>query len=529
MLTLPLEPTDDLAAPIFNDAAGCKQWLAQLQLTNLRQAQGILLSQIDELNRYPMRTSVRLEIMELLRETVGHVQHEFAKKLADKPLPLSESEFEVLEQIIRLWAAMSTGYRRCLQAHISGEIATSGALLCQRCICYGGLEILEYLHAGYEFDNRLWRGLHELYAHAETCDLHLAEVDDPLASRPASCSASYAKILLAAYANPGQMTRWQYLHMLRWLDAWSDTLAIEDSYAKSKGDAQPLAVDLSGANGLLRTEGLQHHQAMRYLAMVPVSKLLRVKTILLLQGQTPPQVGLGDLADGASCLELLGFLQRMWCEDGHKRTAIRRASSLTTQVCYKPEGIFAHLTGKPFKDSGLDSLALKQIQTLGYVQTAKSLVAMGYPLEKWQMTNESIMGACMIRIDASATRLRCRQLVAHRTGNSPYTMLCSVAWIRLMQDGRMQMGVRYLPGLPEAVRIHVPSINPSVASIYAPAFLLPPLPSIKTPASLIVPRDWFEARRIIEILHPDKDATRVRMDICVERGLDYERIGYTAL
>lgn len=521
MLTLPLEPTDDRADPIFRDAAGCERWLSQLQLTNLQQAQGRLISQLDELNACPMRAADRLAILELLQETVAHVQGELARKLADKPLPLADTELKALQLIARLWAAMNTGYQRCLQAQMSGEIAAAGALLCQRCLHYGGLELLEYLRAGYEPDRKLWRALHELYAHAEAQDWQLTEAGGQ------NCTASYATTLLAAYANPAQLSRWQYLQMARWLAAWSGVATIDDNYTKSKSDAQPLAIDLSGSSGLQQTEGLQHHGAMRYLAMVPVSKLLRVKTILLQQGQTPQQVGLGDHPDGAACLELLNHLHRIWCDSGHKRVATRRTAGIETELSSGLDGIFAHLTGTPFKGTGLDSLALKQIQTLGYAQGSRNMADMGYPLENWQIVNESAVGAGLVRGDDNGARFRCRQLIAHRPGNSPYFMLAAIAWVRIAQTGRLQMGLRYLPGRPEALRIHVPSINPSVSSIYAPAFLLPEFPAIRTPASLIVPRDWFIPRRIIELARPDGSVTRVEMGFSVERGLDYERISFT--
>ncbi|MFA6921478.1 MAG: hypothetical protein WC216_06510 [Gallionella sp.] len=529
MLTLPLDPTDDRADPIFKDAAGCGQWLAQLQLTNLQLAQGRLLAQINELNRYPMRALERLNTLELLRETVEHLQGELAKKLADKPLPLNENEFNTFQLIVQLWTAMATGYQRCLQAQISGEITGYGALLCQRCLNYSGLVILEYQRTGYELSPELWRRLHELYAHAEEQDLHQTEVADPVNNFSTSCTACYAKTLLACYANPAQMTRWQFLHMDRWLTTWSNATTLDDSYSKSRNDAQPLAIDLSGSRGLQPTEGLPHHHALRYLAMVPISKLLRVKTILLQQGQTPSQAGLGEHSDTGACLELLAFLHQIWCENRHKRTTARRPSTLTTELCCKPDTIYAHLTGTPFKDSGIGELAIKQIQTLGYAQAGKNLAEMGYPLEKWRIQNESIMGAGLSRIDDTGASLRCRQLIAHRPENSPYFMLGTIAWARVSQNGKLQTGVRYLPGRAVAVRIHVLSINPSVSTIYAPAFVLPELPSIKTPASLIVPRDWFEARRVIEIAYPNDEVQTVKMGFSVERGLDYERISFTTL
>ena len=84
MLTLPLDPTDDRADPAFKDTASCTQWLGQLQLTNLHAAHGVMRMQLEEFNRYPMRGLERLNTLELLRETVGYVQGDYAKKLIAK-------------------------------------------------------------------------------------------------------------------------------------------------------------------------------------------------------------------------------------------------------------------------------------------------------------------------------------------------------------------------------------------------------------------------------------------------------------
>ena len=84
MLTLPLEPTDDRANPLFKDAASCTQWLKQLQLTNLQLAHSLLLTQINELTRFPMRGLERMNTLELLRDTVHYVQNDYAKKLIAK-------------------------------------------------------------------------------------------------------------------------------------------------------------------------------------------------------------------------------------------------------------------------------------------------------------------------------------------------------------------------------------------------------------------------------------------------------------
>jgi len=538
MLTLPLEPTDDRANPIFKDAAGCSKWLGQLQLTNLQLAHSLLFTQLNELNRYPMRGLERLNTLELLRETIGYVQDDYAKKLIARPLPLNESELMVFIAIVQLWQAMVLGYQRCLQAYLAGDrqLSKHGALLCQRCLLYSGLEIFEHLRAGYEFEPRLWNQLHELYAFAEEQNFQNGEVEDPLNQKypRSSCRNIYVKTLLACYARPAELTRSQ-LHLLdSWLNQWSSTVTVERSYAASKGDAQPLAIDLASTRGLQALGNITHSATMRYLPMVPLSKLLRVKTILLQQGQTPRQVNLCDHCNSNDCIDFLTFLHQCWCEDRSTRFGERRPVAQRAQLCYKPEGIYAHLSGRPFrqpgKDNTISNTARKQIEAFGRVlQDAqnKELLEMGFPLETWQFENESISGARLVREDTFGGRLSYNQLIALRPSDAEAFILSVTAWTNVTLSGQLQIGIRYLPGSAEPVSMRATGVNMTVSEKYVPAFLLPAVATFNTPASLIIPRDWFQPDRVVEILHQTGDKQHLKMGFSVERGIDYERVSFS--
>jgi len=538
MLTLPLEPTDDRANPLFKDVAGCSKWLGQLQLTNLQLAHSLLFTQISEFNRYPMRGLERLNTLELLRETVGYVQDDYAKKLIAKPLPLNESELMVFIAIVQLWQAMVLGYQRCLQAYMAGDkqLAKHGALLCQRCLLYSGLEIFEHLRTGYEFEDKLWNQLHELYAFAEEQNFHAAEVIDPLNQKypRSSCRSIYVKTLLACYARPAELARSQLQLLDNWLTQWSGTVTVEHSYTASKGDAQPLATDLASTRGLQPVSQITHSATMRYLAMVPLSKLLRVKTILLQQGQTPRQVNLCEHCSSSDCIEFLTFLHQCWCEDRSTRVGDRQPVAHRAQLCYKLEGIYAHLSGKPFKQPGRDNApgnaARQQSEAFGRVlQDAhnKELLEMGFPLETWQFENESISGARMTREDTFGGRLSYNQLVALHPSDAEAFMLGATAWTNVTREGKLQIGVRYLPGAAEAVSMRATGVNMTVSEKYVPSFLLPAVETMNIPASLIIPRDWFQAERVVEILHQNNEKEHLKMGFSVERGIDYERVSFT--
>ncbi len=534
MLTLPLDPTDDRADPAFKDAAGCARWLGQLQFTNLQLAHGALSTQLDELNRYPMRGLERWHILELLRETVSLVQADYAKKLIAKNLPLSEQEFTIFVSIVGLWQQMLTGYQRCLQASVAGDrqLADYAARLCQRCLLYSNLQIFEHLHAGYECSARLWQQLHALHAYSEEQGLQQQEVADGLdgSKRQPSCHTIYIKTLLICYARPAEFTRGQ-MHLLdRWLTQWSADITVARRCTVSRGDAPPLAVDLDGTQGLQALNQTSPSDNMRYLAMVPLSKLLRVKIILLQQGQSPQQLGLYESSSGVDCIELLNHLHRCWCEE----LAARRSVAHQAQLCYGLEGIYTYIAKKPFKlpgkDGVVDELARKQIATFGRVLSEtdhKSLHDLGYPLELWQVTDESIFGARLLRAGSAGVRLGRDQIIAMHPADASGFILGTTSGVSVTQTGQLSAAVRYLPGVAQAIAIKASGINPGVKDQTAAALLLPAVPALKTPASLLIPRNWFQPGRIVEIIDPDNQKLGVKLGFSVEIGADYERVSFS--
>lgn len=549
MLTLPLEPTDDRANPAFKDSAGCTQWLGQLQLTNLHLAHGTLRTQLAELNRYPMRGLERLHVLELLRETVVSVQGDYAKKLIAKKLPLTEDEFSLFVAIIGLWQGMVTGYQRCLQDYMAGDapLASHGALLCQRCLMYSGLQIFEYLRTGYEFDGKLWQQLHALYAFSETQDLQLKEVsDEPLgnaakhARKPhgagTSCSATYVKFLLLCHVRWEELSRQQLQLLDRWLTLWSATIAVERSYAASKEDAPPLAIDLSSAQGLQALWLISPSEHMRYLAMASLSKMLRVKIILLQQGQSPQQLELGEGCNSTDCGELLKLLHHCWCEAQDERLAERHEVTQQARMCYGMDGCFAYIANKPFKqpskDSAVDTLSRKQIAAFGRVLSdtdRHDLAVLGFMLEVWQIKDESIRGVRLLRTESSGVRISHGQLVAVRPTSASSFMVGIVSWVKVTQSGQLHTGIRFLPGVPQAIAMKATGVNLTVSSQYVAALLLPAMPMLKAPASLIIPRHWFKPGRVVEIVQVGKEKLNVKLDFSVEKGSDFERVSFTEI
>ncbi len=509
MLILSLEPTDQDASPAFKNVSTCKKWLQQLQFTNLSATQAQLREQLAEFDRYPVRGLERLQVLELLRETVHELQDDCVRRIAGKPLPLIDTELAILSSITGLWQSMAIGYYRCLMAFDEGDkqLKPHGALLCHRCLMYSGRQIFEYMRAGYEFDGDQWRQFHSIYLFAEETGLTNEEVEDEFSDHGqlTTCRFIYLKLLFSCHARIQELSPHQQELLDRWLVQWMDTPTIERTCTVSRGDAPPLAIDPSSRFGLqsLRQEMLNNPN-MRYLPMVPMSKLLRVKIILLQQGQTPMQVGLGAEGDRLDCISLLTHLHRQWCEPRSQRMAERHASAQEMVLRYGLEDIYSWIAPQGFD------------QRLAY----------GIPQESWRAEDLSILGARLIRVNRSGARIAANRIVAVRVANA--YQIASTVWVSVTRSGDLHMGIRFLPGTatPVVVRAAVRPGEPPGKP--AAGLLLSAVPNLGIPPSLLLQRNIYQLDRMVELVMPAGEKQRARLKYSVEKGGDYERVSFVS-
>lgn len=533
---LPLEPTDDLAKPAFRDAASCTKWLSQLQLTNLNLAQGTLRAQLDEFNRYPLRGKDRLQTLEALRETVSTVQGDFAKKLYGKKLPLADDEFTLLIALTSLWQSMINGYLRCLQSLDAGDssLSSEAVLLSHRCLLYGGMQLGEFLRVGCEPDGKSWQLFHSIYAHIEEKGLQQEQIADKYnrAGRSISCRTLYVKTLLLHRARLIGLSRSQWSVVDRWLEQWGDTFTVEPRCTMSKEDAPPLAVDLAGMHGLVPIQRAVSAPSMRFLAMVPLSKLIRVKTILLQQGQSPRQLDLGDELNNKDCIDLFNKLHACWCEHRKESLADEPRDAPVVHLFNSLENIYAHIARKPFKQpstTGIaDKEAQKQIETFGRVlddTDRLDLSQLGFLAEEWLVEEDGLLHGRLLRKTTVGERLGLNHLISvHKPDDATYK-LGVVTVANVTRSGQLYIGVRYLPGSPQAV-IARGNATSNLLSGSTAALLLPEMSNLRIPASLIIPRDWFHAGRHLDLALPENPKQGVTLGISVEKGSDYERVSF---
>ena len=155
------------ANPEFTDSASCAAWLAELPLVNVAPSQGRLLEQLQELNRFNMPPAERLKVLEALREPIYFVQTEQIKKLAGKPLPLTQVERGISRHVVELWQELLAGYQHCRKSAAEGKLAGKTALVCQRALDCVASNMFDHGRIYHAFPDAYWLTLHQIYRHAE--------------------------------------------------------------------------------------------------------------------------------------------------------------------------------------------------------------------------------------------------------------------------------------------------------------------------------------------------------------------------
>jgi hypothetical protein len=530
-----LPPLGGGEPPAFATAGACREWLNALPLANPGQAQALLLAQVDRLNRFALGVGERLRIMELLRESAAFVQSECAKKFAARPLPLVPAEQSGFEANGRLWQSLCVGYQRCIEACLEGEpeVLSEGALVVQRALWALAGEQADTYRGWQEMQPAFWRRLHATFAVGEQLGADQQPVRDLLLeTRSTTVHAAYTSCLLLHAASPYELTPRQFAQVQRWLARWSGKVKL----SKARPQAfklPPLVVDVAGEHpGIQRPEPGGN---LRWLDVDGLAHSLKKRIVALQKGATGAALGLGEDCVQPACELLLKHVFDRCCRGGIARGHVRNSPEDShCRLVSGMEAIYFRIFGKAFQQpASADELSKRQHDEIAlFGQTAKRfddqyVRQQELQLEQWRIVDESAGGLRLSRPAVQpGQRIAAGQLLALQPPGSAGLRLGSVRWMTHLANGDLQMGVRMMPGAPQAISVCATGLSSVVGPRCRPGFRLPAVEALQCPASVVFPAAAFRVDRIVEILA--EHSVQIRIKRIVEHGFDFERAEYEA-
>jgi cyclic-di-GMP-binding protein len=530
----------------FFDARSCKDWLKTIPLTNVAQAQQRLLDALRILNRSSeFRPLERLTCMELLRDKVAYLLSEQRKRYVGKTVPLANPEQAAWNVSNALLTEMESGYRRCYQDAQAADapLTPHAALIIQRIMRYMGLTMLMAGFIYRRFESSLWMRLHLQWIEAESRGITSTKVKDSVGSADgySSVAQAYTAILLGQLANVHELGAREVDFVDAVLKRFGHKAAIRSSQVTVETTTQGLVlgVDLMANAGAafhlphVTPDGAldANHTHVRLLDMAELSKSLRRRAKKLAEGELPGNVDLPADWSSAQAYAQLSRLHKLWCDGGSARLAATVPLETDANIAFGITETHFFLSGDLFEQPGVKRDMTRQemndIAMFGKVSEATTrarYAEFNYGAQTWPVVDEARGVLRLMRPPNSGRGVAIGALVGVRLGKLGEFYLASVRELVEETANHIIVTLALMPGRPEATAIRA-SDNKARTATFTQGFRLPPMPAMNTPETLIVPADFAQRARGIDIFHPAHgSAKQVTVNEFVERGLDFDRI-----
>jgi hypothetical protein len=123
----------------------------------------------------------------------------------------------------------------------------------------------------------------------------------------------------------------------------------------------------------------------------------------------------------------------------------------------------------------------------------------GFTSSHWLVTNESAGGLALRSAPGTQPSVRSGEIIGLRGDGEHAWRIATVRWVRSPRPGRVELGAQLLAPTAEAAGIR-PASGGTRAS-FLPALLLPEIPLIHQPRTIVAPRGTFQPLRDLVLEH----------------------------
>ncbi len=504
------------------DVSAARAFIAQLAMATPAQRQAQLLTQLQLLNETGVAGTIRLQVLEALRDTMLEAQHVRSKEYWGRPVPFDDETRDIFTRSIALWRALADAYESLItdMAEAAPDLANHAALVCYRALRCTSFAMTAHNRAYHAVPGPLWEQLHRLYAFAESAGVTDSPVAESTDAR-STVNLTYLQTVLAQRANPESLSLLQMNTVDRALAQWV-ALGRLSTTPVSTDPNTALGIDLGSAEGARRLKNLKDGN-LRYLDLEKIGDKLR-QTAVALKSQSPDKLGMGPIPREA-CEKLMLGLHLHWLAPGTGRVDDRKEVSFNVLISGTLAAMHYNISGKPFSppDAGLHSRA--RFEMAGFERVDGPSIGeasvRSRTLETWKVANQSASGILgMCRKPTDTTRLTHNQLLGLVAPNGN-TYLGFVQRLSVDNEGMTWLGFRLLRSKAQAIAARIADNQIP----YDRALLLAGVPGSE-PQTILVTPGTYGPGRVMDI--HDGKPRQIRLTALIDSGSNFERASYNA-
>jgi hypothetical protein len=522
--------------------AKIKAWLAGLPLLNVPDTSRTLFSSLSTHNRIDSNPVARFELLELYRENVKNMSAEMEKLYLGLPLPLTDKQKTLAEQHRQFHLEMAIGYKRVVlglrdhdrEGWSEDAFRRLQATAVQRAILYltQALAISYQSYSPYPLGT--WSEIHTLYRYAEQLALADVAVRDALNATVSASSIAhtYKQALLLDLSDPYHQPARMINRIHHYLDRWASLARLLPATGAFDPACQFLIDPNADHSGIAYSAdtALANPEHHKLLNTVELARKIHTHVMALQEGHPIEPEGLdpGFFADPVTPVLLRRLIQTFGL---HPKRVFRRNvqrgkhADLVTglpAMHYWINGgsrffVSSTFVGPmpqrtQFGAAGLNPAAKPEAPTSEFDFTV------------WEISDESAGGVALEKKGLINARLRVGEIAAVRDDEQKRWRVGIVRWLKSASPSNIEVGTQWLA--PNAEPVVVKTMNDEGAeSDFLPALLLPEIPALKQPRTLVTHRGVYKPRR--EIYFDDGFRLhKIRLTKPVEVSHAFERFQY---
>ncbi len=513
-LTVPApDPVEDLT--VETRPKQLKGWLDDLPLTNLSDVCRTLNDEIGALNRQKVAMDKRLKLLELYRSVILKLLPAMEEQYVAVRLPQPEKNRQMAEQARQLLMELANGYKIILldyqNARITlgkGKIAATAA---QRAMSALSRMLMICYQTYVPAPSGIWFEIHQIFRFAIGQDIANETIADE--DRESSVNPVYKQILLLALSDPYQMSPGEAARVQNYLATFGG-LAQLQAFAQT---GNPLGLFLVQAHSDKPPKPLPQdpdevdNRSDILLNTLELAHALHHHIKRLNSGELPKNMHLPDTASEANYRDLLKHLLKSWSA-APKRRFNRTQNISSTQVCIGLPSIHHFLGGRESGDS-TDLSFIRPVEDQRFISG------------KWLVINESAGGLALSGAFEPLPQIRPGDAIGLKADGTNKWHVGAVRWVKSGKADHLEIGAQLVAPTADPARIKPSIAGP--AEIFQAALLLPEIPLLRQPETLIAPRGTFGPQRELLLELDGKTTQAVRAVKLVEQTAGYERFEFS--
>ncbi len=522
-----------------------EQWVQDLPLGNVGAMSKLLYSSLREVNRLAISWRERQRFLELFRQPIEYVQEQLQRRYIGVSFPLPPKTQQIAELSKALASEMALGYKTAIEEMLSSSFLSrdNKALteLIHRAVHYLSCSLLTSYKTYAPHPEDSWFELHLLYLHAEHKNIHTKPISDRenKALPQSSIARLYKQVLLLALASPYRMRQGEAQAVYKALARWAGHAEIIPYNDPSAAEA--LFVVHMDSDDAPDFQAFNHRDCNTELC-----RLVDTRQLSHILQEELGYLGANGKSDEGITAELLYRLIRSW-GIAPKRSFSRNDKDASLEVVIGLSSLHRALATELGDESQLRGKAEYQSKSVTGVSQptskdiwdifSKDKLGQQYqsyqqtqeqpkeekpkpsvPRQYWHIRNESAGGYRLAIENSDGTKVQVGELLGLRPRYSDNTCEVGVIrWMRQPADGGLEVGVQVLA--PQVVPVMLRNTRLGTKSTeYQPALMLPEVPTINLPATLLTPILLFNTGVELQLHHPEQDIRIVLSERGQETG-----------